>query len=147
MNKLFTVTPIKNNKDLKIIKMAKTPSEIIKYNKNVKEHMYLLDIKKNKEEIKKIIKTMHQFNTVELNVKQVNDSWKKTTKYIPENFIDVNNQYKYLLSRKDLFNGDVVSVPEIFKNKDGNFEFYNGRHRFANLRDLGCDKCYFKVFF
>jgi hypothetical protein len=142
MDDLFTIHKL-NNPLLKITKIFKTPEELEEDNKRINNLKYLLNVKKSEKEMKEIVKKMETYTTTEIDIKTVNDSWKKTPKYIPENFDEIEQQLKYLRSRTNLFNGSVVSPPEIYKNNDN--EFVNGRNRFANLRDLKCKKMFFQI--
>ena len=44
---------------------------------------------------------------------------------------------KLLNSKRDLIELKVSVPPYIYLNDHGNVDFYNGRNRFANLRDAG----------
>jgi hypothetical protein len=91
-----------------------------------------------------------------LNIKKLNDSWQ-----LSDNYIDTYNnlsfgKLKYINSRFDLINFNIEEPPYIYRNDTNNIEFYNGRHRFSNLRDIGiinipciidkCDIDFFNIF-
>jgi hypothetical protein len=69
---------------------------------------------------------------VMLNVQKVDESWKlHENTYLSE----FTNSIKNFHSKQDLVNDRVDTPPEIFL-RNGNIRFENGRHRFANLRDV-----------
>jgi len=72
------------------------------------------------------------------NINKINKSWKNSSLYISTNLFDIENKQKYIQSRKDLFNMKVDKPPFIYLNENNDIEFINGRHRFANLRDMNC---------
>jgi len=70
-------------------------------------------------------------------INKINKLWKNDNQYISRNFNKINNQMKYLKSRENLFNLEVKEPPILsFLSNNTTISFTNGRHRFANLRDL-----------
>jgi hypothetical protein len=119
--------------------------EIKKRNQNfIDINIYLLETNINTNQI---IDTLKQYKCkkgytkVILDTTKVDNSWKKSKLYLTnyENLPHLNDKAKYLGSRKNLFEGNVIEPPKININDEGNVEFENGRNRFANLRDLGVE--------
>jgi len=70
-------------------------------------------------------------------INKINKLWKNDNHYISRNFKKIKNQMKYINSREDLFNLKVKEPPILsFLSNNTTISFTNGRHRFANLRDL-----------
>jgi hypothetical protein len=74
---------------------------------------------------------------VNLNVRKVNNSWKKTRDYIGcfESIKYSSSKLKMLNSKSDIIELKVNVPPYIYIDDNGNVDFYNGRNRFANLRN------------
>jgi len=117
--------------------------EIKKRNqKFIETNIHLLQTNINTEQI---IDTLKQYKCkkgytkVILDTTKVDNNWKKTELYLTnyENLPYLNDKAKYLESRKNLIDGNVIEPPIININDEGNIEFETGRNRFANLRDLG----------
>jgi hypothetical protein len=77
-----------------------------------------------------------------MSVKKINELWKKDKHlYISKIYENIENKAKYLKSRKDLLEGNILEPPKIYYNEEKELIiFENGRHIFSNLRDLGCKK-------
>jgi len=84
---------------------------------------------------------------VMINVKQINNSWKRTKDYIGK--FDTINYYgskqKLLNSKRDIIELKVFVPPYIFLDCNGNIDFCNGHNRFANLRDAGAKEMPFVI--
>jgi hypothetical protein len=80
-----------------------------------------------------------KYRLVIIDTKKINNSWKKTNDYIGK--FDTIKYYsakqKLLNSKRDLIELKVSVPPYIYLDSNGNIDFYNGRNRFANLRDAG----------
>jgi hypothetical protein len=74
---------------------------------------------------------------VNLNVRKVNNSWKNTRDYIGcfDRIKYSSSKQKLLNSKRDIIELKVDVPPYIYVDESGNVEFYNGRNRFANLRN------------
>jgi len=74
---------------------------------------------------------------VSLNVKKVNKSWKNTRDYIGcfDSIKYFSSKLKILNSKSDIIELKVDVPPYIYLDDGGNVDFYNGRNRFANLRN------------
>jgi hypothetical protein len=79
-----------------------------------------------------------KYMIVEYSINKIDEAWKDSTLYIPTNFDAIENKGKYQQSRIDLLMGIIKDPPKLCFDSRGGFDFVNGRHRFANLRDLGC---------
>lgn len=77
------------------------------------------------------------FRLVNLNVRKVNNSWKNTRDYIGcfESIKYSSSKIKTLNSKSDIIELKVNVPPYIYIDDNGNVDFYNGRNRFANLRN------------
>jgi len=77
------------------------------------------------------------FRLVNLNVRKVNNSWKNTKDYIGcfESIKYSSSKIKTLNSKTDIIELKVTVPPYIYIDDNGNVDFYNGRNRFANLRN------------
>jgi len=80
-----------------------------------------------------------KYRLVKIETNKINNSWKKTKDYIGK--FDTIEYYsakqKLLNSKRDLIELKVSVPPYIYLDDHGNVDFYNGRNRFANLRDAG----------
>ena len=74
---------------------------------------------------------------VNLNVRKINNSWKNTKDYIGcfDGIKYSSSKLKILNSKIDINELKVDVPPYIYVDDAGNVEFYNGRNRFANLRN------------
>lgn len=72
---------------------------------------------------------------INLNIEKVEKSWKLSKNYLSDDFEKILIKNKYIHSRKNLINNQVLRAPQIFIN-NGQIEFLDGRHRFSNIRDL-----------
>jgi len=74
-----------------------------------------------------------------IDVRIINNLWKPTRDYIGkfDNIIYPSAKEKFLNSKRDIIEGKVTVPPYIYVDNNGNIDFYNGRNRFANLRDAG----------
>lgn len=74
---------------------------------------------------------------VNLSVKKVNKSWKNTRDYIGcfDSIKYSSSKIKMLNSKRDIIEFKVINPPYIYIDDAGNIDFYNGRNRFANLRN------------
>ena len=74
---------------------------------------------------------------VMIDIKKIENSWKKTKDYIGK--FDTIQYYsakqKLLNSKKDIMELKVSVPPYIYLDEKGNIDFCNGRNRFANLRN------------
>ena len=70
-----------------------------------------------------------------LNIKKINNSWKKSTLYLSSP--DLKNDKRYLKVKTFLLNGELIKPPTIDLKDNGDIKFEDGRHRFSILRDLG----------
>lgn len=75
-----------------------------------------------------------------VNIDKINNLWKKDKAlYISEIYEEIKFPNKYLNSRKDLLEKNITIPPKIIYDEENDLiSFENGRHRFSNLRDLGC---------
>lgn len=75
-------------------------------------------------------------------VSAINNRWKTTKDYIGafHAIKYASAKTKLLNSRDDIVCGKVTVPPYIYVDAEGNVDFYNGRNRFANLRDAGVSK-------
>jgi hypothetical protein len=75
-------------------------------------------------------------------VSTINNLWKNTKDYIGafHTIQYASAKTKLLNSRDDILCGKVTVPPYIYVDNNGNVDFYNGRNRFANLRDAGVSK-------
>ena len=73
-------------------------------------------------------------------IDEINNLWKKDKdKYISEIYEEIKYKNKYLNSKKDLLEKKIEIPPIIYYDEEKDLiTFENGRHRFSNLRDLGC---------
>lgn len=80
-----------------------------------------------------------KYRLVIIDTKKINNSWEKTNDYIGK--FDTIKYYsakqKLLNSKRDLIELKVSVPPYIYLDGRENIDFYNGRNRFANLRDAG----------
>lgn len=92
-------------------------------------------------------KTRKNEKVVFLDVNKVNLDWVDHDNYnLTFNDLKYDTlKSKYLKSREDLLNDRVTSPPHITIIDDNNIMFYNGRNRFANLRDCGALKLPFII--
>jgi hypothetical protein len=76
---------------------------------------------------------------VSIDTRLVNNSWKNTRDYIGcfHSIKYASAKEKLLNSRKDITEFKVSVPPYIYLDSNGNIDFYNGRNRFANLRNSG----------
>jgi hypothetical protein len=117
--------------------------EVKKRNQDfIETNIHLLQTHINTEQIintLKLYKCKKGYTKVILDTTKVNNNWKKSKFHLTnyENLPYLNDKAKYLGSRKNLIDGNVIEPPTIKINNEGNIEFENGRNRFANLRDLG----------
>jgi hypothetical protein len=79
------------------------------------------------------------FNELIIEIRKIDNSWKKTKDYIGkfDTIKYYSSKQKLLNSKKDLFDLKVSVPPYIYLDYNGNVDFCNGRNRFANLRDSG----------
>ncbi len=77
-----------------------------------------------------------------VDVNKINNLWKKDKDlYISENYEEIKYPNKYLKSKKNLLEKKIEIPPTIMYDKEKDLiSFEYGRHRFSNLRDLGCNK-------
>jgi hypothetical protein len=95
----------------------------------------------DKQTLNNIIDLMCEFDVTErqltiiyVDVKSIDDKWRETD---PDNYISDNIQSdKYNNSRRDLLNNKVFA-PTYMSYEDDTIFVWDGRHRFANLRDMG----------
>jgi len=75
-------------------------------------------------------------------VSVIDDRWKNTKDYIGafHKIKYASAKEKLRNSRDDIVCGKVTVPPYIYLDAGGNVDFYNGRNRFANLRDAGVSK-------
>lgn len=90
-----------------------------------------------------------KFNKYELfvcNINEINELWKHNEFYICDDINKLNNKYKYMQSRIDLYNNRVKYPPKVRLANLNNLKssrecikikFNNGKNRFSNLRDMG----------
>ncbi len=120
-------------------------------NKNLEDfekNKYILDVIKTSYDIDNFIKLLDDYKHNKkyvkcyLNVLNFDLIWCNSDCYIHKNIHANKTINKYLQSRIDLFNLHVTQPPILFFDDIHNFifKFDNGRHRYANLRDLGCIK-------
>ena len=76
---------------------------------------------------------------VSIDTRLVNNSWKNTRDYIGrfQSIKYASAKEKLLNSIKDITEFKVSVPPYIYLDSNGNIDFYNGRNRFANLRNSG----------
>ena len=76
---------------------------------------------------------------VMIDVKKIDNSWKKTKDYIGKfGTIKYSSaKDKFLNSKRDIMELKVSIPPYIYLDVNGNIDFCNGRNRFANLRNAG----------
>lgn len=146
-NSLFKCIPILNNDYLQINNID-LPEDINKINKFKNEILY---IQLSDDDINSFLNNMKKYKThhveetiIECDIKKINNAWKKTNYYIPENFNEIKNKMKYLNSRKDLIGNEITKPPEIYF-ENNYIMFYDGRNRFSNFRDLGCERMPFII--
>ena len=75
-----------------------------------------------------------------VNIEKINKLWKKDIKhYVSEIYEEIKYPLQYLKSRDNLLKKMIYEPPKIVYNEEKDLiEITNGRHRFSNLRDLGC---------
>ena len=85
------------------------------------------------------------YRLVSLNARLVNSSWKNTKDYIGcfQSIKYASAKEKLLNSKKDIIEFKVSVPPYIYLDSNGNIDFYNGRNRFANLRNAGVKEMHF----
>jgi len=108
-----------------------------------------------KEAVAWTIKKMSEHNNfdkkicilVNLNVRKVNNSWKNTRDYIGcfESIKYSISKLKLLNSKIDIVNLKVDVPPYIYVDDACNVDFYNGRNRFANLRNANVSEMSFVI--
>jgi hypothetical protein len=126
-----------------LINYYETPT-FKEYEKNTNENIN--DISIEPEIIDYCIEKLKKYETKKgetlkiVNIDKINNLWKKDKdKYISENYEEIKYPNKYLNSRKDLIDKKIEIPPKImYDEKNELILFENGRHRFSNLRDLGC---------
>lgn len=96
------------------------------------------------EKINEILNLMKKPNTRILDVNSIDELWKNEETYLSRQYEELLRKGKYLQSRKNLYNLKVHSPP-IICLEENRVSFINGRHRFANLRDLGVEKMPFII--
>jgi hypothetical protein len=80
-----------------------------------------------------------EYSKVKLDVGKVDEKWKYSSYYVEREA----KTKKYVNSRRDIWKGRVKEPPLIEIDRYGIVEIVNGRHRFANLRDMGVREMYF----
>ena len=110
--------------------------------KNIIDNMSNYDVSYDNENYESEYKIMIIF----CNINKINNSWKKSLLYITSNISELENKDKYIQSKKDLLSMKVEKPPFIYLTDDNNIEFIDGRHRFANLRDMNCKKMPFIIY-
>jgi len=77
-----------------------------------------------------------------IDIKQIDNSWKKTKDHIGKfgTIKYYSAKQKLLNSKRDLIELKVTTPPYIYLDENGNIDFCNGRNRFSNLRDAGVKK-------
>ncbi len=73
---------------------------------------------------------------IRVDMEKIDEKWKYSTYYVER---EVKTK-KYVNSRRDIWKGRVKEPPLIEVGRYGSIEIVNGRHRFANLRDMGVKK-------
>jgi type I restriction-modification system DNA methylase subunit len=153
---IFKQKPIETNTNLNNFITLKINEEETKNNEpelkmtitdEIESLKYLLTIDIPENLVKNTIDLMKSYKPDKgyivkmISVKKINKLWKLTDNFIPENFDEKLDdlKLKYLLSRKNLLDGHVKIPPKLIFDND-KFTFNNGRNRFSNLRDIGCDK-------
>ena len=140
---------ITNSEDKSIfMNYYETPEvqEIMK--KQEEELKDILEKEVSKKLLEKYVGLMEKYKPqnseiiMNVSVKIINELWEKDkSNYISKIYENIENKGKYLNSRKNLLEGNVLEPPKIKYDKENSLIiFENGRHRFSNLRDLGCEK-------
>jgi hypothetical protein len=78
----------------------------------------------------------HGYCKIRVDVEKIDERWKYSTYYVEKEA----KTKKYVNSRRDIWKGRVKEPPLIEVGRYGSIEIVNGRHRFANLRDMGVKK-------
>ncbi|MFW6129951.1 MAG: hypothetical protein ACOC56_02130 [Atribacterota bacterium] len=86
----------------------------------------------------------HKYSIVEVDVKKIDNNWKNDIFYIGNEF-KINNKYRQSFNYINKYN--KCAVPHIGFDSSGIVGFYDGRHRFAVLRDMGIKKIFVAVFY
>lgn len=75
-----------------------------------------------------------------LEMGQIENMWKHSYYYVPQELNRMEQPAKYVNSRRDIVKERIETVPMIEWIQDGpieRMEVMNGRHRLANWRDMG----------
>lgn len=83
-----------------------------------------------------------EYLMVEIDVAKLDNSWKEDAFYIGNEF-ETNQKYRQALDYIKINN--KCAVPHVGFDSFGIVGFYDGRHRFAVLRDMGIKKIFVAV--
>ena len=154
LDKIIKLQPIKNDEN-NIIEINDTTLHNIKINlelykkieSSYEDLKYIEKIEIKNDKIVKCINLMKKYKPklnekiIMVNLKKINDLWKKDENYLCDDYEKIINKNKYLWSRLDLIEENINEPPVIIYDEDKDLiSFINGRHRFSNLRDLGCEE-------
>lgn len=154
LDKIIKLPPIKNEKnnviqiDETLLQNTKINLELYKkINSSYDDLKYIEKIEIKKDKILKCLDLMKKYEPkpnekiIIVNLKKINNLWKKDENYLCDDYKKIINKNKYLWSRLDLIEENIIEPPAIIYDEDDDLiRFINGRHRFSNLRDLGCEE-------
>jgi len=88
-----------------------------------------------------------QYRLVIFKTSDVDKKWRPTKDYIGsyKNIKYASSRLKLMNSQVDIINHEVNVPPYIYINNQGFIEFFNGRNRFANLRENGAHEIPFII--
>ena len=81
-----------------------------------------------------------EYEYMELPISFIENRWKCSPYYITSNMENIKQKEKYIYSRRDLIRSQIYDPPILEIINQYEFDFINGRNRFANMRDLGYTK-------
>lgn len=144
----FNIELTKEQEEHEVINFYETPSLKESEKKEYEEIKYLKDVVVEQEIIDDCIEKFKKYETKKgemlkiVDVNKINNLWKKDKDlYISEIYEEIKYPNKYLKSKKKLLDKKIEIPPTIMYDKEKDLiSFEDGRHRFSNLRDLGCNK-------
>lgn len=146
MNIELTKEQYEQEKKGKMINFYEIPKIKESIENEVEKIKYIKDVDVDQETINYCMEKFKEYvpkkgETLKIvNVEKINNLWKKDKDmYINEIYEEIKYPLQYLKSRDNLLKKKIIEPPRIVYDEEQDLiTFENGRHRFSNLRDLGC---------